>query len=100
MNTKEFERRLALQKQKLEQKAKRLAELTKGEKDNVSINLLNSLIAIRREQANAATVILKMLPTKSILDAFSEAQLANIDFIVTAATEMINVIEFCKKNKK
>lgn len=102
MEINEFSCKMALRAAELEQKAIKLAKLTKKEKKGESISLLNSFIETQMMHQKAMGVAVKILPTKEVTDAYMAANLACIDFVETVADGMIKTVENHnnKKNKQ
>lgn len=96
----EFKRKMKHRAEEIMQKATKLAELTKGEKNGVSMQFLQSIINLQLTHQEATAVALKMLPTKKIADAYTKAQVSCLDFIETVTDEMIRVVENHNKNNK
>lgn len=97
----EYSCKIALRAAELEQKAIKLAKLTKKEKKGESISLLNSFIDLQIMNQKAMAAALDILPTKDVTDAYMAANLACIDFVETVADGMIKTVEnHNKKNKQ
>lgn len=100
MDIKEFSQKLALRKTELEQKVMRLGQLTKNEKNKVSMDFLDSIVNIQMEYSKMAGLVCKILPSKEVLDAYSVSQLSSIDFVITAVDAMIQVVINHESKKK
>lgn len=102
MEMNEYSCKIALRAAELEQKAIKLAKLTKKEKKGESISLLNSFIDLQMMNQKAMAAALDFLPTKDVTDAYMAANLACIDFVETVADGMIKTVENHnnKKNKQ
>lgn len=102
MEMNEYSCKIALRAAELEQKAIKLAKLTKKEKKGESISLLNSFIDLQMMNQKAMAAALDILPTKEVTDAYMAVNLACIDFVETVADGMIKTVENHnnKKNKQ
>ena len=69
----EYSCKIALRAAELEQKAIKLAKLTKKEKKGESISLLNSFIDLQMMNQKAMAAALDILPTKDVTDAYMAA---------------------------
>lgn len=96
----EFKSKMERKAAELMRKSKKLVELTKGEKDAVSIRFVQSLIELQTSHQNGTAVALKMIPTKEVADAYTKAQVFCFDFIDTVIDGMIKTVENHNKNNK
>lgn len=94
----EFKHKMKRRSVEIMKKAKRLAELA-GE-ETVSLDFLQSILELQTTHQNGTAMALKMLPKKSVADAYTKAQVACFDFIDTVIDGMIDVVENHNKNNK
>lgn len=101
MEINEFQCKLALRLAELEQKGKKLAELSAHyDKKGVSLLLFHSFLETQQTHKKAMAVGMNMLPTKEIADAYMTSQLACYDFINAVVDGMIKAVENHNKNNK